>query len=265
MIRTASHPHRRVFYPSSVAFAIGIGCCWVATSSVYAQDEEAFSPPEEVFQAAIVYPQEQGEVQVTLLPSMGNFAGRTTGQLPVSIEYGLTDAWQMEVEWGGYTYGADAEDEQLGIGTQHSFLGLRDGRTHAALGLEVAIPIGEQADEAFEIEPFVTLAQDLDRVPMQLFAQVTLEQELEEGATLGEAWRVNTGAFYALPSVVLTAEMHWELDGKNNHVYVTPGVVKALPGEWSIGLGAAIGVTQAADAFQLVGFLSYEFGFDEDD
>lgn len=53
----------------------------------------------EVFQAETVYPQEEGEVQLLLGPTFSDGDDRNLFQVPFSIEYGITDVWQLEVAW----------------------------------------------------------------------------------------------------------------------------------------------------------------------
>ncbi len=56
-------------------------------------------PIQEVFQTELVYPQERGEVQLTFSPRYGKGGGQSLFQAPVSVEYGITKNWQVEVEW----------------------------------------------------------------------------------------------------------------------------------------------------------------------
>ena len=131
-----------------------------------AQQTDAEQPVEEVFQAELVYPQEHGALQLSLAPWFTSITNQQTGQTSFTVEYGLTDAWQVEVEGHGFGYGAARASETLEVGT--------------------------------------------------LF-------------------------------------------------YATPGVVGDLSGNWQIGLGVPIGLADGADRFRLVGLLTYEIEFFNDD
>ncbi|MBC7929600.1 MAG: hypothetical protein H7Z38_03435 [Rubrivivax sp.] len=45
------------------------------------------------------YPQERGEVQLTYSSRFSKGKGRSSLQTPPTLEYGITDRWQVEVEW----------------------------------------------------------------------------------------------------------------------------------------------------------------------
>lgn len=231
----------------------------LATISTQAQPQLAGTTPEEVFQGELVFSQERGELQVTLGPAFADTRQRLSSQLPVVLEYGLTDAWQAEIEWTSYSSGLGEDGPHLSIGTQQSFIGMGRGRTHAAIGVEVGVPVGKQ--ETYEMEPFVTFARDLEYLPLQVFSQAVLEWEWggDEGEDEQAAWRMNMGAFWSEPSIAITTELTWEHQAEGNAWYVTPGIVKALPGAWQVGLGIALGLSDEADTFQLISFLSYEF------
>ena len=244
-----------------------------APSSVRAQETAPPSPPEEVFQTELVYPQEQGEVQLTLSPHLSGAASQRTGQVPLTLEYGLTDAWQIELEWGGYTYGPSHGVGDLEIGAKYSFMNLWGNHTHAAVGLEVELPVDRADEEGAELEPFVILARDLPRLSgLQVFLHAAMgfelgpEEETPDALEADEAaWTLNTGAFLPLKPVTLTAELNWKRTGTVDRAYVTPGLVRSLPGGWEIGIGIPVGITPGADAFRVVGLLTYEFAFFGDD
>lgn len=231
----------------------------LATIATLAQPQLAETTPEEVFQGELVFPQERGELQVTLGSAFADARQRLATEFPVVLEYGLTDAWQAEVEWTSYASGLGEEVPHLSIGTQHSFIGMWEGRTHAAIGIEVGVPFGKQ--EPYEVEPFVTFARDLEHLPLHVFSQATLEWERGggEGEDEEAGWRMNMGAYWAGPSVAVTTELTWEQQAEGAAWYVTPGIVKALPGAWQAGFGVALGLSDEADTFQLISFLSYEF------
>ena len=255
--------------PVLIALVASLG----APSSVLAQRVAPPSPPEEVFQTELVYPQEQGEVQLTLSPHLSGTASQRTGQVPLTLEYGLTDAWQIELEWGGYTYGPSHGVGGLEIGTKYSFMNLLGNHTHAAMGLEVELPVDRADEEGVELEPFVILARDIPHLSgLQVFLHAATgfelgsEEETPDALEADEAaWILNTGAFLPLKPVTLTAELNWERTGTVDRAYVTPGLVRSLPGGWEIGLGIPLGVTPGTDAFRVIGILTYEFEFFGDD
>ena len=71
-------------------------------------------PIQELFQTEAVYPQQEGELQFTLLPPYRNSPTREKVEIPMSMEFGITDAWQIEVGWT--TLQLVTEPTQVGIG-----------------------------------------------------------------------------------------------------------------------------------------------------
>ena len=79
-------------------------------------EEPDEQPMQEAFAGELVYPQEQREVQLTLGPSADWCCDRAW-DLPLTVEYGLTDAWQVEVEWTSLaSIRAAGHDRATGIG-----------------------------------------------------------------------------------------------------------------------------------------------------
>ncbi len=250
---------------------LGIGAFFV--SPVAAQFAEEEQPVEEVFQAELVYPQEHGALQLTLTPWFSSLTGQQAGQTAFVVEYGLTDAWQLEAEWHGFGYGDARASETLELGTKYSLMNLFGSTLHVAVGSELEIPIrGEES--SLEVEPFVILAHDFPRLAgLHVFAQAATEFEFgseeedlfveEEGEAT--AWSAHLGAFFPIDPVVFTAELNMYHQETGDHMYATPGVVWDLPGNWQAGLGVPIGLTDGADRFRLVGLLTYEFELFDDD
>jgi len=80
--------------PLALLGAIGLG----ASASLWADDhdDEASKAPQEVFQTELVFPQEKGETQLTLIPQFNDGDEADVRQLGVVMEYGITDQWQVE-------------------------------------------------------------------------------------------------------------------------------------------------------------------------
>ena len=81
-------------------FAIaGLGPAHAADVELEDSEERA-SIIEEFFLAETVYPQEQGELQLTLKPGyQGGGPEGDLGTVAVSAEYGITDNLQIEASW----------------------------------------------------------------------------------------------------------------------------------------------------------------------
>ncbi len=249
------------------------------------EDEEAeyFQALNEVFQTALVYPQDAGEVQLTLWPSFADGADAKLSSLGLALEYGITDAFTVEIEWTGFSnltpdLGASSSGiGDLELGGQLAFMQVAGPNTHAAVGLGVSLPVAspekELSDGFVEFEPYILLARDFpERNHLQLFTQVSLglvrrakdpADPLDaEPAAHEFSW--SGGFFVAFDPVRFTGELTvstntWNHDGEESSAFLTPGIVLNLPGSWEVGIGAPIGLSSDSDGFGLIGIVLYEF------
>ncbi|MEM7586768.1 MAG: hypothetical protein AAF560_25485 [Acidobacteriota bacterium] len=241
--------------------------------------EEESQPLEEVFLSELVYPQEAGEFQLTLAPSFSSaadeeaFAGRAT------VEYGLTDDWQIELEWDVFV--RRDSDGMTAEGLGDAELAVKWARmeiaenTHLAFGLEIGLPIANVDDELgeglLEIEPFAVVARDFPRWRgLQLFAQVGLglvdrirsPSDPDDEEPEAHELEVHLGAFLPTRHFVATLELSgsdntWNHDGEERELYLTPGLVWASD-SWEMGLGVPIGIGGDADDYQVIAMFTVE-------
>ncbi|MFK7848949.1 MAG: hypothetical protein AB8G77_26920 [Rhodothermales bacterium] len=232
---------------------------------VLAQENE-IELAEEVFWAELVHPQEKGEFQISLSPWISTSAQPNIGQSPFSLEYGISDAWQLEAEWSGPGYGNESFESALEFGTKYSFLNLFDAGFHAAIGSEIAFTVSE---EGFETEPFVILAKDFPQLAnLHLFSQAGLEFESsseEEEELESPGWSLHIGAILPVKQFYLSAEMGWMHEEGDMQMYITPGAVFEVIDDFQIGVGIPIGISDYADTFRIATFFTYEFELFERD
>jgi hypothetical protein len=146
----------------------------------------AEQPLNELFQSEAVYPQEAGEIQLTLRPLFQRGEeGDKTYQHILGLEYGITDEWQLELGFASFvdhdpTDGASTSGiGDLELGTKYSFMRIRESNVHAAVAFEVTVPTGDpdrELGEGFmEYEPSLIVAKDFPEWHgLQLFAQLGL-------------------------------------------------------------------------------------------
>jgi len=267
-------------------------CCtalWLAltTSLASAQGDDAVTRPQpvqEVFQTGLVYPQERGEVQLSYTSRFSKGKDRSSLQTPLNLEYGITDRWQIEIEWDAMSRRTKTGEAttsgrgDLSIGTQYSFMNMKGSNFHSAVGFEVSIPTGsieKELSEGFlEYTPYLILARDLPKLNnMQIFSQVgvTFVQHArrklgaDDDAPAAQKFDVGVGTFMPFGHLVFTSEFNlstnrWNNGGREREIYATPGVVWRLPGNLEIGVGTPVGLTRDADKFGAILKLVYEFG-----
>ena len=274
-----------------------IGFCWAlvtifaAALSVCVIKADAQSrenqPLQEVFQTELVYPQDKGEFQLTFAP---RFSRRDEGRIvetPARLEYGLTNRWQVEVEWNSYSRRrfadspGSAETEKgagdLGISTKYSFLNIKNSNFHSSVQFEIGLPTGninKGLSEGFiEYQPSASFARDFPQLHrLQIFSQIGVNfkervkkpLDLEKVESGAHEFILNGGFFLPVKKARLVGEINWNTNqwnkrGGQSEVYLTPGFVYQLPGRWEIGIGAPVGVTRDADKFRAIAQIIFEF------
>lgn len=240
----------------------------------------------EYFLTDAVYPQERGELQVTTFPLLA-FDDGSSILLPLSLEYGITDRLQLELEWDAYgslrpndlprTSGTGNVELEM----QYSLMNVGGSRSHVAFGLGVTLPSGDVDDGLTEglreYEPRLVVARDgaWGSTPWQLFGQASLGFVDRTSSSPGEGEEdaneasLGMGATFGFGRSRLILEGVWagsRWDGGDEaEAYLSSGLVWDLPGTWEAGVAAQVGVTGDSEAFSLAFVLLYEFELFEDD
>jgi hypothetical protein len=228
--------------------------------------QEPTPPPlQELFFTEVVYPQEQGETQLTLGSLVDRSRSDLSALMPFTIEYGLTDRWQIEAGWDGYTHFHSApfrrlRTARLSLGTKYSLMNIAHSRVHAAFGAEVEFPHAgafaeSEGEQGVEVEPFVALAANLvRRVTVIGSAGASFEPrevaEIVEGAERpDDRGTMSAGALLAYRRATVAAEwtnrsdeLPWRLDGAP---LVTPSIVIHLRGHWEMAAGMPVALRRA--------------------
>ena len=254
-----------------------------AAFSVSAQTAKE-QPLQEVFQTELVYPQEKGEFQTTFAPRFSRRRDERETELPVRLEYGITDRWQVEVQWVTFSrsrsdFAAKSEKGtgDVSVSTKYSFLNIKKSNFHSSVQFEVNFPTGgaeQNADESFiEYEPSASFAKDFPRLRrLQIFSQIGFNfkqpfkktRPTENKDSAAPDFILNGGFFVPYKNVRLVTEINWKTNqwnksGTQSEIYLTPGLVYKLPGKWEIGIGIPLGVSGDADKFRTIGQAIFEF------
>jgi hypothetical protein len=236
---------------------------------------ELRQPLQELIRTEVVYPQEKGELQLTLLSSGAKGRNGSTFAFPIEIEYGLTDAWQVGLEWGTYSRvrhkdALSSGRGSLALATKYSFMNINGSDIHAALGLEAEFPggLGEDGlkEEAREVEPFIALAADLPK-GVQAFFHVgraftpgASPDDAGDEAGTNVTW--NAGALRTFRRITLAGEVSTHTNGGpwagGGERYITPSITFLLPIPWELGVGVPIGLNHRSGRFGFSIHLIYE-------
>lgn len=239
-----------------IAAATTVFAC-AGTLAFAADDDDRRQPIQELIRTEVVYPQERGELQITASPELTTGDGDRRFAVPLAVEYGLTDAWQVEFEWesfsrvrpagGGSTAGAGG----VGIGTKYSFLGIAGTPLHAAVGVEAEFPRGAVARETDETDPevgpYLALALDVPRLGgFQVFGDLRVATALDaDDSERATSW--HAGALMPLRRITLATEVAVAPIESERMVDVIPSVILSLPGRWEAAVGVPIGVGRSSN------------------
>jgi hypothetical protein len=261
-----------------------------ATFSACADDDDAAGstnavqrPIEELFKTDVVYPQEKGEMEVELASIYQNHAGVDTWTLPLSLEYGLTDRWQVEAEWDALVQSFPRNQAtargvgDLELGTQYSFMNVGGSLFHIAPRFSVEVPIGDvnqDLSEGFlEYEPAVIMARDFPELHRaQLFTEigasfvqrVNRPSDADDAEPAAHELNLGSGFFVPFSRGTATMEFNWANDKWNHHgtendLYLTPGCLWRASRNVEIGLGIPVGLNNSSDRFDVIAHVVWEF------
>lgn len=240
----------------------------------------------EVFQAEPVYPQDMGQVQLTLVPTYSKGTESKVFELPLEIEYGITDSWQVGLDVLTFQQeNPESGPTQSGTGdlaltTKYAFMNIGGSDFHASLNFEVKFPtasvgINKNASDGFTVyQPSLSLAKDFTGNNSQVFTQVGVgfldrtREPRDPANPVPEHTQFFWHSGYFIPysnQIIFSGEFSWirdesTLDGRQNQLYLTPGVIWVLPGQhWQMGLGVPVGLNNDSDDYQVILGLIYEF------
>ena len=193
--------------------------------------------------------------------------------------YGVTNRWQIEAGWDGYTQFHRSPFKHLrtarvSVGTKYSLMNIAHSPVHAAFGVDVefpsadALPDGEGEDD-MEIEPFVALAADL-RGRVTLFGSIGASVEpkdvtdlVRRGERPDDRGTAGLGALLAFQRATLAAEyttrsdvLPWRLEGAP---LLTPSIAIHPGHKWELAVGMPIGVRQSQRHPGVAGKIVKEF------
>ena len=241
--------------------------------------QERTQPLQELFFTEVIYPQEKGETQLTFGALIDRSEQVPAAIVPFSIEYGITNRWQIEAAWDGYSRSRSAPVKQLrtarfSVGTKYSLMNIAGSPVHAAVGIDVEFPhpnafADDEGEDSVDLEPFIAMAVDVGR-RLTVFGSATLSWEPHDVAALVEhatppedPGTLSAGALVAMARVTVAVEytnrsdeLPWRLDGAP---LLTPSIVLHPPHKWEVGVGTPIGLRHGERQPGVVAHIVKEF------
>lgn len=240
-------------------------------------------PIEELFKTDVVYPQAQGELEVEVASVYQNHAGGDIWTIPLSLEYGLNNRWQVEAEWDSLVQRFPAHQSavrgvgDLELGTQYSFMDVGGSSFHIAPRFSVELPVGDvnqDLSEGFlEYQPSVILARDFPELHhTQFFTEmgasivqrVNSPRDTHDAEPAANELNWGSGFFVLFPHAAATLEFNWSNNtwnhhGTENEMYLTPGYLWRVTRKVELGLGLPVGLNNASDRFEVIAHVVWEF------
>jgi hypothetical protein len=240
-------------------------------------------PIEELFKTDVVYPQAQGELEVEVASVYQNHTGGDTWTLPLSLEYGLNNRWQVEAEWDSLVQRFPAHHAavrgvgDLELGTQYSFMDIGGCSFHIAPRFSLEVPVGDvnrDLSEGFlEYQPSIILARDFPKLHhtqfftewgASLVQRVNSPKGAQDAEPAANELNWGSGCFVLFPHSAATLEFNWlnntwNHQGTENAMYLTPGFLWRITREVELGLGLPVGLNNASDRFELIVHVVWEF------
>ena len=214
--------------------------------------QEVRQPLQELFLTEVVYPQEKGETQLTFSVLLDRAPAGGSALIPLSIEYGLTDRWQIGAGWDGYTDFHHLRNARAFLGTKYSVMNIKDSPVHAAIGVDVEFPDAgafpdDEGETGLEADTFIALAADLGR-GVTLFGSggYSLESRaatalFKNGERPDDPATLSFGALVAFARATVALEytnrddgLPWRLEGSP---LVTPSLVFHPGHQWELAAG----------------------------
>ena len=221
--------------------------------------------PQDVPRGNLVYPQERGELQITVASGFARGEGQIV--LPLSIEYGITGAWQIDAELetsAPFRRTSDAAGNRAGItgggiGIQRTWIGMRGAPNHLAVGAELEVDRADDGNE-LALSPNVALGRDVGADGRaHLFAHAQAEVgtgELEPATSAGII--VPAGRTLLVAEWTRQPSDSDELQGRRFTTELTPGVILDI-GEFELVAGAPVRVGRDSPRVGAILKLTREF------
>jgi hypothetical protein len=282
---------RKKFNPNRYALAwLAVMVVAFSPSPVRADDDDDMAstnrvkrPIEELFKTDVVYPQARGELEVEVASVYQNHAGGDIWTIPLSLEYGLNNRWQVEAEWDSLVQRFPAHQSavrgvgDLELGTQYSFMDIGGSSFHIAPRFSVELPVGDvnqDLSEGFlEYQPSVILARDFPELHhTQFFTEmgasivqrVNSPRDTHDAEPAANELNWGSGFFVLFPHAAATLEFNWSNNtwnhhGTENEMYLTPGYLWRVTRKVELGLGLPVGLNNASDRFEVIAHVVWEF------
>ncbi|MDX2424645.1 MAG: hypothetical protein QNK15_00145 [Cycloclasticus sp.] len=244
------------------AFFIVTLCLPFSVSAESADEAEPTQILNELFLSDTAYTQEKGEWQLSISPEYEDNDEGSRFLVPVSLEFGITDQLQVELEYTPYI-DINSDDVNrhgqgnIELGLQYSWGNINNSGLNVALSYSHEFANGDRAVISEEGEK----PEDEDNIYVVFSKGIGANSNTQAFLQLGRELQgnehedyANTGIYSSMGNYALSMELNWTQEQS----FITPGITWALDNGWEFGLGTPIGIDGNAN-FKLVSHILFEW------
>lgn len=237
----------------------------------------------ELFFTDVVYPQGKESIKLTLFPIYSDGNKPNLFELPFNTVYGFNDSLQLRLLWSSFVVrdvenrGAVAGLGDLRPGFKYSFMKIRGSNFHAAIAFDVVFPtanVNKGLSNGFiNYQPAIILAKDfpklfnshiVTRIGPGLVQRIKNPDNNFQKDPKAHQIIWNTGLVIPYKDLSFICEYSWVTNkwnnnGKENQMYIVPGIVWRLPKRWELDLAIPIGLNNTSDNFKIIAKVVHEF------
>jgi hypothetical protein len=230
--------------------------------AVWAQESDSQGAPiNSFFQSDGVFSQDKGQWQVSTDVDLGRSHSSRSTETGLSLEYGITDNFQVSVEHMPYARYKDKTTGDISSGHGDTVLGMmkawhniNDSPNSVSVAYARVFSTNnlDAVNSKDGNDLALTMAHDLKRDKSQ---QVTLQVGREFGGN-EQLTYANLAAYRKLAAKqVVTSEVNWN----QNETWLTPGMYWQLGKGFDAGVGVAVAAGGDAEGHKVLGRLNYEW------
>ena len=206
---------------------------------------------QELFLGFVVYPQDRGEVQFTTGFFHG-FKSSTDGLLPVEIEYGLTDRFQLglevPIEFLHDDTGIKRGVGQIELTPYYNFYSSRESQSAYGVGFSFVFPSASTdiGPRACTYEPFFVAYHKFPAFAVNFSSSLAIEDSLKRGEQSEVSGDLDLAFFRQIGKFVPILEANVEIERQTTSMRLAPAIFwKPVRGR-EFGVSIPIGLSGEA-------------------
>lgn len=246
---------------------VKIGACifigFFCVKESVAQKGEMDEYLQEFFLSETVFPQEAKEIQFTLKPYLSQ-SDDTHFSIPLTVEYGITDRLQVEIEVPYLISSSKKRTtiqgmENLEIGVLYNVI--KSNRPFA-LSMGVEFPLKTASRKIREYDPETSVEAII--IAARQFGKAQIHAKMGSEISAGKStMNYGVASIFKFGRCKPTFELNWDNEEART-LSVTPGVLWTEPGGLEFGMAFSTKVPNTYASWGVIASFTYEFSLARD-